>query len=329
MSNRTAEANKAVAAAWEREQKLVEEGKGTRDWTEQQQKDILEYGKAKDEDGKAFEGQHMKSVEQYPEYQGDPDNIQLLSRKEHLEAHGGNWQNYTNGYYDPVSKEMYDFGDGPPIPCRVIELSLHVYGDNRTSDSLVNRDKDKDTFIELERTFQEYRESRNQLQKEIAIAKLNSNIRQHTVIKENEYIEKKEMAKGGFSGFFRSIKKFTSEKDHAAGEFLNENHNKIEIGLEIVNFVLSVVNEGQKIRYEHKSQKNDKAYSVDLDLKRDNKNIPFESESNIDNIAPEDNGLKEKTPQTKRPHDTSGYTRIRRGKKENVRGYSTGKKRDK
>ena len=55
MSRRTAEASKAIRLAWEREQELVREGKGTRDWIEEQQKDILDpdKGKAYDEDGKA------------------------------------------------------------------------------------------------------------------------------------------------------------------------------------------------------------------------------------------------------------------------------------
>ena len=45
------ERNKAVRKAWEREQQLVQEGRGTRDWTEEQQKDILdpEKGKAYDD----------------------------------------------------------------------------------------------------------------------------------------------------------------------------------------------------------------------------------------------------------------------------------------
>ena len=73
MPRRTAEASKAIRLAWQRELELVQEGKGTRDWTEAQQRDILnpELGKAYDEDGKAFEGHHMKSAEAYPEYQGD------------------------------------------------------------------------------------------------------------------------------------------------------------------------------------------------------------------------------------------------------------------
>ena len=118
-----AEADKAIRLAWERERELVSKGLGTRDWTPEQQQDILEYGKAFDDDGKAFEGQHMKSAAQYPEYQGNPDNIQFLTRKEHLEAHNGSWLNPSNWYYDPIEKQFFDFGDGDPIPCPVINLS--------------------------------------------------------------------------------------------------------------------------------------------------------------------------------------------------------------
>lgn len=123
MSRRTAESNKAILAAWNKEQELVQEGKGTRDWTPEQQQDILEKGKAYDEDGFAFQGQHMKSAERYPEYQGDPENIQFLTRAEHLEAHDGNWKNPTNWYFNPVTKEKIDFGDGPFISCEIIQLT--------------------------------------------------------------------------------------------------------------------------------------------------------------------------------------------------------------
>lgn len=122
MSRRTAESNKAILAVWNKEQELVQEGKGTREWTPKQQQDILEKGKAYDDDGVAFQGQHMKSAEMYPEYQGDPGNIQFLTRAEHLEAHNGNWRNPTNWYFNPVTKEKIDFGDGPFIPCEVINL---------------------------------------------------------------------------------------------------------------------------------------------------------------------------------------------------------------
>ena len=122
MSRRTAESNKAILVAWNKEQELVQEGKGTREWTPKQQKDILEKGKAYDDDGFAFQGQHMKSAEIYPEYQGHPGNIQFLTRTEHLEAHNGNWRNPTNWYYDPLTKEKFDFGDDSFIPCAVIQL---------------------------------------------------------------------------------------------------------------------------------------------------------------------------------------------------------------
>ena len=78
MSRRTAEAHKAIEAAWQNEQQLVREGKGTRDWTPEQQQDILNIGKAYDGDGKAFEGHHMKSVEKYPDYQGNQKTYSFL-----------------------------------------------------------------------------------------------------------------------------------------------------------------------------------------------------------------------------------------------------------
>lgn len=126
MSRRTAESNKAILAAWNKEQELVQDGKGTREWTPEQQRDILEKGKAYDDAGVAFQGQHMKSAEMYPECQGDPGNIQFLTREEHLDAHGGNWRNPTNWYYNPVTREKIDFGEGPFIPCEIIKLKEPV-----------------------------------------------------------------------------------------------------------------------------------------------------------------------------------------------------------
>lgn len=143
MSRRTAESNKAIRLAWSREQELVKEGKETRDWTFEQQQDILEKGKAYDEEGYAFQGQHMKSAEKYPEFQGDPHNIQFLTRVEHLEAHDGDWMNPTNWYYNPVTKEKIDFDDGKFIPCQIVFLSEPVvivkvekaFEENKTADN--------------------------------------------------------------------------------------------------------------------------------------------------------------------------------------------------
>lgn len=127
MSKRTSEALKAIRQAWEKEQALVLEGKGTRDWTPEQQISIVEQGKAYDDDGRAFDGQHMLSVEAYPEYQGNPDNIQFLTRQEHLDAHDGNWQNPTKWYYNPITKEKTIFENLEEVKCPIIELSYPKY----------------------------------------------------------------------------------------------------------------------------------------------------------------------------------------------------------
>ena len=78
-------------------------------WTPEQREQLITKGKVYDADGKAFIGQHMKSVSGFPDNQGDVDNIQLLSQEEHLEAHKGDWHNVTNWYYDPDTKTFYDF----------------------------------------------------------------------------------------------------------------------------------------------------------------------------------------------------------------------------
>lgn len=150
------ERNKAIRVAWEREQILVAEGKGTRDWSQDQQKDILDpdKGKAYDENGRAFEGQHMKSAAEYLEYQGDPDNIQFLSRDEHLEAHKGSWQNPTNWYYNPETKEFVDFGENKPIPCAAISLSEPIYSPVIESQNKIDelKETDKEKTAHTERT---------------------------------------------------------------------------------------------------------------------------------------------------------------------------------
>ena len=123
MSRRTSEASKAIREAWEKERCLVLEGKGTRDWTRDQQQSIIEKGKAYDDEGRAFEGHHMKSAEAYPQFQGDANNIQFLTRLEHLDAHGGSYQNPTNGQYDPVSNSTKYFGEQSFKACEIIGLS--------------------------------------------------------------------------------------------------------------------------------------------------------------------------------------------------------------
>lgn len=124
--------------------------KGTRNWTKEQQKDILdsEKGKAYDDNGRAFEGQHMRSVEKNPECQGNPDNIQFLTRKEHFEVHKGDWKIPSNWYYDPITKEFTDFGEESIIPCKVIELSepiLITKKINLESEKIITNSEQADT----------------------------------------------------------------------------------------------------------------------------------------------------------------------------------------
>jgi len=106
---------KAVNQAWKQEKELVETtGKGTREWTEAETQELLTTGKVK-----GYEGQHMKSAEAYPDQAGDPNNIQFLKGRnmdvnEHLDAHGGNYKNPTNGYYDPQTGKFIEFDDYVP-----------------------------------------------------------------------------------------------------------------------------------------------------------------------------------------------------------------------
>ena len=115
----TTERNRAVRQAWAREKQLVLEGQGTRDWSAEEQRELLETGRVR-----GYEGQHMKSASAYPEYAGDKDNIQFLTEQEHFEgAHQGDFHNETNGYYDPDTGEMSDFGDNGPTAPSARELS--------------------------------------------------------------------------------------------------------------------------------------------------------------------------------------------------------------
>lgn len=115
-----------INAAWEKERELIMQGQGTRDWTPEEQLVLRDLGRIP-----SYAGHHMKSANTYPEYAADSNNIQFLSylpdengQSEHLDgAHQGNTHQPTNGYYDYQTGEMIDFGDNPPTPPPVIQLS--------------------------------------------------------------------------------------------------------------------------------------------------------------------------------------------------------------
>ena len=113
MGDTNKDRQKAVREAWKNERGYVRGGNGTRDWSQTEQREIVAKGRAN-----GFEGHHMKSVKEYPQYASDPKNIQFLSRSEHVNgAHKGSTQNATNGCYNPKTGETQGFGNsGPQAP---------------------------------------------------------------------------------------------------------------------------------------------------------------------------------------------------------------------
>ena len=120
MSNRDPKlCAQAVQGFWNNERELIRQGQGTRNWSVQEQIEIMNFKPSGGERKNAaaptygqgelgekgmnydkYEGHHMKSAEAHTDLQSDPNNIQALTRAEHQQAHDGNFQNPTYGYYD-------------------------------------------------------------------------------------------------------------------------------------------------------------------------------------------------------------------------------------
>lgn len=272
MSRRTSEASKAIRAAWINEKELVAEGKGTRDWTPDQQKEILEFGKAyyhSDDpddvnDGKAFEGHHMKSAEAYPEYQGDAGNIQFLSRPEHQEAHGGDYRNTTNGYFDPVTNVTRDFGDNIYEPCPVIELSepMHVvYSDLGDEKKDIAEPDGEDTNI-------------TELKSDDSEPKIEENIKASADTSPRARVSTtvKAPAKSG-GGFIEAIKGFATRHPVLTGLVITAATTGVKIVVDAISDALtdnghSGTSKNNGVDY-HPSSKSDDDYSNDLYLDTD------------------------------------------------------------
>ncbi len=226
MSKRTADSNKAVANAWKKEKELVGKGQGTRDWTPDQQKDILNKGKAYDDNGKAFEGQHMKSVEKYPEFQNDWENIQFLTREEHKEAHHGNWKNPTNWYYDPLTKQYTDYGEGKYIPCEIIKLSdpIMPYKDE-------SNDLGKDDSEEKPSSNTEKKAIKAKVDPPIKTKSANTKLREDKPI-----TPKKESVINKLGENIKEGTKFVGNKIKQAADFISENPEiLLKVGEAIIN----------------------------------------------------------------------------------------------
>jgi len=85
---------KAVRQAWRDEAALVREtGQGTRRWSRKEKEELLNTGKVK-----GYEGHHINSINGNEELAGDPNNIKFVKgRQEHIDEHGGNFKNSTQG----------------------------------------------------------------------------------------------------------------------------------------------------------------------------------------------------------------------------------------
>lgn len=141
MGNINVERSRGVKIAWQKERERVTQGRGTRDWTLKQQSEILKHGRAK-----GFEGHHVKSVKDYPEYASDPNNIQFLQKtkknNEHLAAHAGNYKNETNKRYNPETKKFIAVKEGRPGTPHSKELSKKIVerpGYSKYSSQAVNK----------------------------------------------------------------------------------------------------------------------------------------------------------------------------------------------
>lgn len=128
--------SRAVYQAWSQEKEYVKQGKGTRDWTPEQQRDIVNNHKVG-----GFEGHHMRSVSNGKTYDEkmkiaeDKNNIQFLEKtkenNEHIKAHEGDTKNRTNGYYDVNTGKTKDFGNKEPQPPKAEKLSNPVMKQNK------------------------------------------------------------------------------------------------------------------------------------------------------------------------------------------------------
>lgn len=91
----------AVSKAWSKERKQVLQSRGSRNWSQKEQREIIATGKCH-----GYEGQHMLSVKSHPEHAGNEKNIQFLTHEEHFQAHGGNRKNDANGRFNLKTKKL-------------------------------------------------------------------------------------------------------------------------------------------------------------------------------------------------------------------------------
>ena len=151
---------RGIARAKRQEKEYVRNGMGTRDWTPEQQKQLMEQGTVKD-----IDWHHMRSVSSGNTYEEkiaiaeNKNNIQPLScsseNNEHLQAHGGNTRNRTNGYYDPRTGKTESFGEGEPRAPKAERLSNPAYTEQnalRNEETRANEERRETIHREMGRS---------------------------------------------------------------------------------------------------------------------------------------------------------------------------------
>ena len=113
----------AVEQAWKAEKLLVRAGKGTRDWTVQQQAELLYRGRVS-----GFEGSHMLPKSLYPQFAGDPKNIHFLPSTAHYQGvHQGHPTSVLpEGWFDERTGEIISPGKGIIPSQPVIDLTDRI-----------------------------------------------------------------------------------------------------------------------------------------------------------------------------------------------------------
>lgn len=163
-----------INAAWAKERELVLQGQGTRDWTMEEQLVLRDLGRIP-----SYAGHHMKGASAYPEYAADPNNIQFLhytpdenGLSEHIDgAHQGNTHQPTNGYYDYQTGQMIDFGDNPPTPPPVIELSNpYVMEVQQRREAEIAQEQEEQAELEARQAMQEQLEEELHAREEAELA---------------------------------------------------------------------------------------------------------------------------------------------------------------
>jgi hypothetical protein len=92
--NLDSERSEAVKEAWRQEAILVKtEATATRDWDDAEKREMIETGKVK-----GYQGHHINSVSAHPKLAANSDNIKFVKQgQEHIESHGGDFRNPTDG----------------------------------------------------------------------------------------------------------------------------------------------------------------------------------------------------------------------------------------